>query len=110
MFESVIVSLSREINLVVLSALFVTLFLGGYDLLPGMWWLSSKLEILYYPMQFFSLLIKVVIMTVIIQISSISLIKVKLSSQIKFFWHHLIPLGIINLMLVVGMIIIRSTI
>jgi NADH-quinone oxidoreductase subunit H len=101
LFEKILIKLSSEIQLVMQSLLFVTIFLGGYSLLPFFGWITYRVSELYHPLQVVSLLIKTILTMVFFRACSMYIIKSKLTGQVEFLWRYLIPLGLANLIIVI---------
>ncbi len=94
--------MAEYIHMIVLSAVFIILFFGGYNLLPGMSLLENMIPLPI--LQTASLIIKVGLMIWLFVWVRWSLPRLRYDQLMDLGWKRLLPLGIINLIITVAFI------
>ncbi|MBP9673931.1 MAG: NADH-quinone oxidoreductase subunit NuoH [Bacteriovoracaceae bacterium] len=93
--------LSEYMHMIVLSALFVILFFGGYSLLPGLSLITASSPALLPYLQFLSLIAKVAFMIWFFIWVRWSIPRFRYDQLMHLGWKILFPLSILNLLITV---------
>lgn len=87
--------MAEYVHMIVLSAVFVLLFFGGYNLLPGMQFLTNTFPIQF--LQALSLITKVALMVWLFVWVRWSIPRLRYDQLMHLGWKVLLPLGLVNL-------------
>ena len=93
--------MAEYLHMIVLSALFVIIFLGGYNLLPLFGILAAKFPVILPLLQFISMFVKVAFLIWFFVWVRWSLPRFRYDHLMRLGWKLLLPLGIINLIFTV---------
>jgi len=100
--------MAEYLHMIVLSALFILLFFGGYNLLPGLSYIVEQAPLTLYFFQFLSLFIKVAIMIWIFIWVRWSIPRFRYDQLMDLGWKRLLPLGIANLIITVAVVHLKG--
>lgn len=93
--------MAEYIHMIGLSALFIIMFCGGYNLLPGMELLTNAMPAALPVFQLISLIIKVALMIWLFVWVRWTLPRFRYDQLMNLGWERLLPLGIANLIVTV---------
>jgi NADH-quinone oxidoreductase subunit H len=100
--------MAEYIHMIGLSALFIILFFGGYNLLPGMELVTNSFPILMPVMQLISFLTKIAMMIWLFVWVRWTLPRFRYDQLMNLGWERLLPLGIVNLIVTVLFVYFRN--
>ncbi|MFA6237237.1 MAG: NADH-quinone oxidoreductase subunit NuoH [Bacteriovorax sp.] len=100
--------MAEYIHMIALSALFIILFFGGYNLLPGMELIVDRAPVLLYVLQITSLIIKIACMVWFFVWVRWTLPRFRYDQLMNLGWQRLLPLGIVNLIVTVLFVYFRN--
>ena len=100
--------MAEYVHMLVLSALFILLFFGGYSLLPGMELIVGDSALLLPIFQVMSLVIKVALMVWLFVWVRWTLPRFRYDQLMELGWQKLLPLGIFNLIITVLVVHFRN--
>lgn len=100
--------MAEYIHMIGLSALFIILFFGGYNLLPGMELVTNSFPILMPVMQLISFLTKIAMMIWFFVWVRWTLPRFRYDQLMNLGWERLLPLGIVNLIVTVLFVYFRN--
>ncbi len=100
--------MAEYVHMLVLSALFIFLFFGGYSLLPGMELIVGDSQLLLTIFQVISLVTKVALMVWFFVWVRWTLPRFRYDQLMDLGWQKLLPLGIFNLIVTVLVIHYRN--
>jgi NADH-quinone oxidoreductase subunit H len=100
--------MAEYIHMIGLSALFIILFFGGYNILPGMELVTNPVPSLLPLMQLASLVIKVALMIWFFVWVRWTLPRFRYDQLMNLGWQRLLPLGIVNLIVTVLFVYYRN--
>ena len=100
--------MAEYVHMIILSTLFVTIFFGGYGLLPGMGFVVENLPPSIYFLQAISLISKVAIMMWFFVWVRWSIPRFRYDQLMNLGWKTLLPIGLVNLLVTVIVIYLRS--
>lgn len=100
--------MAEYIHMIGLSALFIILFFGGYNLLPGMELVTNSFPAIMPIMQVASLVLKVGLMIWIFIWVRWTLPRFRYDQLMNLGWKRLLPLGIVNLIVTVLFVYFRN--
>lgn len=99
--------MAEYIHMIVLSGIFIMLFFGGYNLLPGMSLLVDRFPFSLQILQIVSLVTKVGLMIWLFVWVRWSLPRLRYDQLMNLGWKGLLPLGLVNLIITVFYIYFR---
>jgi len=100
--------MAEYIHMIGLSALFIIMFCGGFNLLPGMELISSGNELLTVALQLVSFITKIAFMVWFFVWVRWTLPRFRYDQLMNLGWERLLPLGIFNLIITVLFIYFRN--
>jgi NADH-quinone oxidoreductase subunit H len=100
--------MAEYIHMIVLSALFIFLFFGGYGLLPGMNLITDSYPILIPLMQLASIFLKVAFMIWFFIWVRWTLPRFRYDQLMNLGWKRLLPLGLANLIVTILFVYFRN--
>jgi NADH-quinone oxidoreductase subunit H len=92
--------MAEYVHMIVLSAVFILLFFGGYNLLPGMSLLEGTIPLSF--LQVLSLMIKVAMMIWLFVWVRWSIPRLRYDQLMHLGWKVLLPVGLVNLIVTVA--------
>ncbi len=101
--------MAEYVHMLVLSALFIFLFFGGYSLLPGMEFIVGDSSLLLTLFQVISLVTKVAFMVWFFVWIRWTLPRFRYDQLMNLGWQKLLPLGIFNLIITVLVVHFRNS-
>jgi len=108
--ENFLEVINKPLLIISLSFLYSFLFLGGYNILPGLNYFSSKFLEAHYFFQTISLLIKATLLMTVISVLSASLNRSKSEIVMKFLNDKILIISILNFVFHCGYIYITGVI
>ncbi len=100
-FKFAMFYMAEYVHMIVLSALYILLFFGGYELLPGFSWLAAKGPSWTPLFQSLSFIIKIALMIWIFVWVRWSLPRFRYDQLMRLGWKVLFPLGLVNLIITI---------
>lgn len=101
--------MAEYVHMLVLSALFIFLFFGGYSLLPGMEFIVGDSAMFLAIFQVISLVTKVALMVWLFVWVRWTLPRFRYDQLMNLGWQKLLPLGIFNLIITVLVVHFRNS-
>lgn len=100
--------MAEYVHMLVLSALFVLFFFGGYNILPGLDLLPHTNPVMLALLQAFSIIFKVFLMVWFFVWVRWTLPRFRYDQLMHLGWERLLPLGIFNLIITVFFVYFRN--
>lgn len=100
--QSFFLVIAEYVNLIVFTIIFIHLFLGGYQLLPGLQSIAESLPFSHFFLQGVSLFIKVIFLVILYTIIKLAIPRYRHQDLMNFGQKQLLPLSFINLLVVIA--------
>ena len=94
-----LLKLLQKMHTLSLVTLFVFIFMGGYSLIPGMDYIIKMIPYLLWEMQFFSLLLKIALVFLVLSLFKYSLVRYRSIDTVNLLFKRPMPLALGNLVL-----------
>lgn len=100
--------MAEYVHMIILSAVFILIFFGGYGLLPGMAFFVEKIPSSLYFFQAVSLISKVALVMWLFIWVRWSIPRFRYDQLMSLGWKTLLPVGLVNLLVTVVVVYFRS--